>query len=377
MVAFITAALVIVLSVFNGLGDLLRTLNNSFDPEIKIEAVEGKTFIMTDSLRQKIQGIEGVAVVTEVLEDYAYLRYRDANQIITLKGVSENFLDQGRMNSSIVSGKLALSDGDADYALIGSGIEYNLSIVVNDPMFPLQLYYIKNTKLTGLDPSKLYAKRNIVPGGVFRIVQNFDDNYVIVPLHFAEDLMDADNKRTSLEIKAKPEVDQVRLQHLLKETLGPTFAVLNQEEQHKDLYRLLRMEKLFTFLAFTLLLGIGAINIFFSLMMLALDKKKDISVLMAMGAEASLIRRIFISEGAFIATLGTLSGLLLGGLICWLQMQYGLVSMGMESAVMEGYPIKPILSDFVLTLVVVALITLLISLRPAQLAARSAQVQHL
>jgi len=377
VVAFITAALVIVLSVFNGLGDLLRTLNNSFDPEIKIEAVEGKTFIMTDSLRQKIQGIEGVAVVTEVLEDYAYLRYRDANQIITLKGVSENFLDQGRMNSSIVSGKLALSDGDADYALIGSGIEYNLSIVVNDPMFPLQLYYIKNTKLTGLDPSKLYAKRNIVPGGVFRIVQSFDDNYVIVPLHFAEDLMDAGNKRTSLEIKAKPEVDQVRLQHLLKETLGPTFAVLNQEEQHKDLYRLLRMEKLFTFLAFTLLLGIGAINIFFSLMMLALDKKKDISVLMAMGAEASLIRRIFISEGAFIATLGTLSGLLLGGLICWLQMQYGLVSMGMESAVMEGYPIKPILSDFVLTLVVVALITLLISLRPAQLAARSAQVQHL
>lgn len=377
VVAFITAALVIVLSVFNGLGDLLRTLNNSFDPEIKIEAVEGKTFIMTDSLRQKIQGIEGIAVVTEVLEDYAYLRYRDANQIITLKGVSENFLDQGRMNSSIVSGKLALSDGEVDYALIGSGIEYNLSIVVNDPMFPLQLYYIKNTKLTGLDPSKLYAKRNIVPGGVFRIVQSFDDNYVIVPLHFAEDLMDADNKRTSLEIKAKPEVDQVRLQHLLKETLGPTFAVLNQEEQHKDLYRLLRMEKLFTFLAFTLLLGIGAINIFFSLMMLALDKKKDISVLMAMGAEASLIRRIFISEGAFIATLGTLSGLLLGGLICWLQMQYGLVSMGMESAVMEGYPIKPILSDFVLTLVVVALITLLISLRPAQLAARSAQVQHL
>lgn len=375
--AFITAALVIVLSVFNGLGDLLRTLNNSFDPEIKIEAVEGKTFIMTDSLRRKIQGIEGVEVVTEVLEDYAYLRYRDANQIITLKGVSENFLDQGRINSSIISGKLALTEGDTDYALIGSGIEYNLSIVVNDPMFPLQLYYIKNTKLTGLDPSKLYAKRNIVPGGVFRIVQSFDDNYVIVPLPFAEDLMDANNKRTSLEIKAKSQTDQAKLQHVLKETLGPAFTVLNQEEQHKDLYRLLRMEKLFTFLAFTLLLGIGAINIFFSLMMLALDKKKDISVLMAMGAEASLIRRIFISEGAFIATLGTLSGLLLGGLICWLQMQYGLVSMGMESAVMEGYPIKPILSDFVLTLVVVALITLLISLRPAQLAARSAQVQHL
>lgn len=377
VVAFITAALVIVLSVFNGLGELLRTLNNSFDPEIKVEVVEGKTFLMTDSLLQKIQGMEGVEVVTEVMEDYAYLRYREANQIITLKGVSKNFLDQHRLDNAIVSGKLALTENEVDYALIGSGIDYNLSVAINDPMFPLQLYYIKNTKLTGLDPSKLYNKRNIIPGGVFRIVQNFDENYVIVPLHFAEELMDAGNKRTSLEIKTKPDADALKVEQNLKNALGPKFSVLNQEAQHKDLYRLLRMEKLFTFLAFTLLLGIGAINIFFSLMMLALDKKKDISVLMAMGANASLIRRIFIGEGAFIAILGTLSGLLLGGLVCWLQMKYGLVSMGMESAVMEGYPIKPILSDFVLTLVVVALITFLISLRPAQLAARSAQVQYL
>jgi len=377
VVAFITAALVIVLSVFNGLGELLRTLNNSFDPEIKVELVEGKTFLMTDSLLQKVQSVEGVEVVTEVLEDYAYLRYRDANQIVTLKGVSKNFLDHHRMDDAIVSGKLALTENEVDYALIGSGIDYNLSVAINDPMFPLQLYYIKNTKLTGLDPSKLYNKRNIIPGGVFRIVQNFDENYVIVPLHFAEELMDAGKKRTSLEIKMKPGAETLKLEQDLEKVLGSAFSVLNQEEQHKDLYRLLRMEKLFTFLAFTLLLGIGAINIFFSLMMLALDKKKDISVLMAMGANASLIRRIFISEGAFIATLGTLSGLLLGGFVCWLQMNYGLVSMGMESAVMEGYPIKPILSDFVLTLIVVALITFLISLRPAQLAARSAQVQHL
>lgn len=377
VVAFITAALVIVLSVFNGLGELLRTLNNSFDPEIKVELTEGKTFLMTDSLLQKIQSIDGVEVVTEVLEDYAYLRYRDANQIVTLKGVGKNFLDHHRLDDAIVSGKLALTEKEVDYALIGSGIDYNLSVAIDDPMFPLQLYYIKNTKLTGLDPSKLYNKRNIIPGGVFRIVQNFDENYVIVPLHFAEDLMDAGKKRTSLEIKTKPDADAVKLEQELEKALGSTFSVLNQEEQHKDLYRLLRMEKLFTFLAFTLLLGIGAINIFFSLMMLALDKKKDISVLMAMGANASLIRRIFISEGAFIATLGTLSGLVLGRFVCWLQMNYGLVSMGMESAVMEGYPIKPILSDFVLTLIVVALITFLISLRPAQLAARSAQVQHL
>ncbi len=377
VVAFITAALVIVMSVFNGLGDLLRNLNNAFDPEIKIEAAAGKTFMISDSLLQKITAVEGVEIVTEVLEDYAYLRYREANQIITLKGVSENFIDQNRINNSIVAGKLALKENNIDYALVGRGVEYNLSIAVNDPLFPLQLYYIKNTKLTGLDPSKLYSKRNIIPGAVFSIVQNFDDNYVIVPLSFAQDLMDSGNKRTSLEIKTKAGANQLQVQETLKKVLGKSFTVLNHEEQHQDLYRLLNMEKLFTFLAFTLLLGIGAINIFFSLMMLALDKKKDISVLMAMGADGKLIKKIFVSEGIFIAMLGTSLGLLLGAILVWAQMQFGFVSMGMESAVTEGYPIKPVLSDFLLTLSVVAVITILISLRPAHLAARAAAIEHL
>jgi lipoprotein-releasing system permease protein len=376
-VAFITAALVLVLSVFNGLEDLLRSLNNSFDPEIKIEARVGKTFRVTDEFVQKIKSVEGVELVTEVLEDYAYLRYRDANQVITLKGVSDNFIEQHRINNSIVAGELKLKEGEVDYAIIGKGIEYNLSIAVNEPLFPLQLYYIKNTKLTSLDPSKLYSKRNIVPGSVFSIVQNFDDNYIIVPLSFAQELMDAGNKRTSLEIKPSAKADAKKIQQDIQAILGSNYTVLNHEEQHKDLYRLLKMEKLFTFLAFVLLLGIGSINIFFSLMMLALDKKKDISVLAAMGADASLIRKIFISEGAFISLLGTSSGLVLGGILCWLQMELGLVSMGMDSSIMQSYPIKPVAADFILTLVAVALITFLISLRPAQLASRSAAIEHL
>lgn len=215
-VAFITAALVIVLSVFNGLEDLLRSLNNSFDPEIKIEAAEGKTFLVSDSLLQKIKSVEGVAVVTEVLEDYAYLRYRDANQVITLKGVSDNFIEQHRIDNAIVAGELRLKKDSIDYAIIGRGIEYNLSVAVNDPLFPLQLYYIKNTKLNSLDPSKLYSKQNIVPGCVFSIVQNFDDNYVIVPLSFAQTLMDAGNKRTALEIMPAANADSKNIQRQLK-----------------------------------------------------------------------------------------------------------------------------------------------------------------
>jgi lipoprotein-releasing system permease protein len=273
-VAFSTAALIIVLSVFNGLEDLLRTLNNSFDPEIKIQAARGKSFEVTPEFINKIRSVEGVDVVTEVIEDYAYVRYRDANQVVTIKGVSDNFIDQQRIpEENIVEGELRLKKGDTRYAIVGRGIQYTLSIAVNDPMFVLQVYYINNVKSVGLDPSKLYSKKNILPGGVFSIVQNFDENFIIVPLDFAQELLNYGNKRTSLEIKTKTGSDIFNVEQRLQKAIGDQYNVLNHEEQHQDLYRLLKMEKLFTFLALTLLLLIGSINIFFSLMMLALEKR--------------------------------------------------------------------------------------------------------
>lgn len=376
-VAFSTAALIIVLSVFNGLEDLLHSLNNSFDPEIKVEAAQGKSFLVDDKLLGKIQQVEGVAIVTEVIEDYAYVRYRDANQVITLKGVSDNFLDQHRLDDKIVDGSLLLKEGDTQYAIVGRGVQYALSIAVGDNQYALQVYYINNIKSGSLDPSKLYSRKSILPGGAFSIVQNFDENYVIVPLDFAQELLNYGGKRTSLEIKTNPGADVLEVQHLLKNLLGENFLVLNGEEQHKDLYRLLKMEKLFTFLAFSLLLGISSINIFFSLMMLALDKKKDISVLAAMGAGTPLIRKIFLTEGALIAFGGSLMGLLLGGIFCWLQLRYGIISMGMETSVTEGYPIKVIPTDFLYTMIMVSIITFLASYRPAILAARTPAVQNL
>lgn len=376
-VAFSAAAIIIVLSVFNGLGDLLRSLNNSFDPEIKIEAVQGKSFPVSDSLLKKIEAVEGVALVTEVIEDYAYVRYRDANQVITLKGVSDNFIDQHRIDDKIVAGELKLNKGDVQYAIIGRGVQYTLSIAVGDDMFPLQVYYINNIKSGTLDPSRLYSRKNILVGAAFSIVQNFDENYVLVPLSFAQELLRYDSRRTSLEVKTKPGSDIFKVQDRLKLALGDHYAVLNHEEQHKDLYRLLKMEKLFTFLALSLLLGISSINIFFSLMMLALDKKKDISILSAMGANESLIKKIFVVEGGLIAFGGALFGLLLGGIFCWVQLNYGVISMGMETSVTEGYPIKVKAIDFVSTLAVVSVLTFLISWRPAILASRSVSVRNL
>jgi len=376
-VAFTTAALIIVLSVFNGIDDLLRSLNNSFDPEIKIEAALGKSFHRSDSLINAIQKTPGVVVVTEVIEDYAYVRYRDANQVITLKGVSDNYIDQNRIPAdNLVEGKLALKEGKIPYAIVGQGVSSTLSVDVNGRMHALQIYYIKNVKGVSSDPSKMYAQRSILPGGVFAIIPALDDNYVIVPLDFAEDLIQYGDKRTSLEIKTDGSDISV-IKNRLQEKLGDKFKILDQEEQHPDLYKLLKMEKLFVFLAFTLLLGVGSINVFFSLMMLALDKKKDLSVLSAMGAPQALIHRIFLIEGALIAVSGACLGLVVGCLLSWAQQTYGFVSMGMETAVSSGYPVKVKGWDVMLTLAVTCVITILISLRPAFIAARSASVQNL
>ncbi|MBT1705446.1 FtsX-like permease family protein [Fulvivirgaceae bacterium PWU20] len=371
-VAFITAALVIVLSVFNGLEDLLRTLNNSFDPQIKIQAVKGKSFEVTPELLNKIKSLKGVEIVTEVIEDYAYVRYRDANQVVTIKGVSDNFIEQKRIpQENIVEGDLKLRENGVNYAILGIGVRYTLSVAVSDAMFPLQIYYIKNSKASaGVDPSKLYAHQNILPGGVFSIVQNFDENYVIVPLQFAVDLLNYGNRRTSLELKLKKNVNEKRAEERIQAAVGDDLMVLNHEEQHKDLYKLLKMEKLFAFLALTLLLIIGSINIFFSLMMLALDKKKDISILSSVGATPQLVRNIFLAEGSLIAFCGAILGLIFGGAFCWLQMNYGIISMGMETSVTQGYPIKVRAIDFVATLFVVSVITFCISIRPAILASR-------
>lgn len=377
-VAFSTAALIIVLSVFNGLEDLLGSLYSSFDPQFKIESVIGKSFVTDENLMTKIKNVKGVDIVTEVIEDFAYVRYRDADMVATIRGVSDNFIDQKRLDGNIVAGDLKLREKDIPFAIVGAGVRYTLSIAVEDDMYALQIYYIKNVKSSAsLDPSQLYSRKSIRPGGVFSIEKTFDENYIFMPLDFVQDLLNYGNKRTFLEVKTVAGTNVSMVQQELKKVLGENFHVLTNKEQHKDLYRLFKLEKLFTFLALSLLLLVGSINIFFSLMMLAIDKKKDIAILSAVGADHNLIQKIFLTEGALIAGMGAVLGLLLGGSICWLQDHYGLVSMGMESAVMQNYPVKMRVLDFVSTGAVIVVVTLIVSIHPARLAAKTYSTQHL
>lgn len=377
-VAIIAAAIIIVLSIFNGLTEILHSVNNAFDPELKIEAVKGKSFVADAPLLKKIQAVEGVTVVTEVIEDYAYARYNGSDQVVTVKGVSDNFLDQHRIPpSAVVEGELALRKGTTPRALIGYGIKSILSVSLDQDFFPLQLFYVRGARAGALDPSQLYVQKNIFPGGVFSIVQNFDENYIIVPLEFAQELFNYKDRRTSLEVKVTDGVNVQRVEERLAQILGDSFQVLNAEEQHEDIYRVVKLEKLFASIAAILLLLIGSINIYFSLMMLALDKQRDISVLSAVGADGSLLKRIFLTEGMLIAGIGTLAGLALGAAVVFLQQEFSLVSMGMQTAIVEGYPVKMKFSDFAYVFFVMAGITVVISSRPAIVASRFASVRNL
>jgi lipoprotein-releasing system permease protein len=267
------------------------------------------------------------------------VRYREADIVVTMKGVSDNFLDQHRLDNHLSDGRLVLKENGIDYAIIGRGVQYALSVSVSENLHPLQVFYIKNMKAS-MNPSELYTRKALEPGGVFSIEKNYDENFIFVPLQFAEDLLNYGNKRTSLEIQTTPDADLKAVQKNIALAAGDNFKVLTNEEQHQDLYRLLKIEKLFTFVALTLLILVASINIFFSLMMLALDKKKDISILFAMGGHTNLIRNIFLSEGTLIAFVGATAGLVLGGGICWLQDTFGLVGMGMENAIVSSYPVK-------------------------------------
>jgi lipoprotein-releasing system permease protein len=375
-VAIISAAIIVVLSIFNGLGELIHSLNNSFDPEIKIEAAKGKSFPVNDALLKKIKAVHGVSLITEVIEDDAYARYNNASQAVRIKGVSDNFIEQNRIpKESIVDGEFLLKKKGAPRALIGSGLQNTLSISLEGDFHLLQLYYVKNTK--SLDPSQMYAQKGIMPGGVFAILQNFDEEFVIVPLKFAQELLGYENKRTSLEVKTDGSVNIEDVEVALQARLGDKFNVLIQEEQHQDVYRVIKLEKLFASLAAVLLLIIGSINIYFSLMMLALDKKRDITILASMGAGRSLLKRVFITEGLLIAAIGTTIGLATGAGIVLLQQNYSLVSLGMSSAVVDGYPVKLALLDFVYIFFIMTIVTIVISSRPASLASRFASVQNL
>ncbi len=378
-VAVGTMALVIVMSVFNGLEDLIRGIFAGFDAELKIEAAAGKSFMTNEEWLDSIKTIEGVAILTEVIEDNALLDYNGNQMIGRIKGVSDNFLDQERFSRGYFWGDTTLGTALNPAAILGRGVGFFLSVNLDNVNVPLKIYYPKAPRsAASIDPSQFYESAVLDPVAYFSIGERqFDDEYVIAPLFFVRDLLKYGEKRTSLEVKVAKGYSITEVQKRLKAHLGDDFLVKNADEQHAGLIRTVQMEKLFVFLTLTFILAIASFNIFFSLSMLAIEKKKDIAVLKAMGAPEKLIRRIFLKQGALIAFSGAVIGLVLGYMVCWLQQTFGLVSLGISSAVVDAYPVKMIWSDFFYISIAMIGITFFASSRPAWIASQVDTVKEI
>jgi lipoprotein-releasing system permease protein len=366
-----TMALVVVLSVFNGLEEFQRSLFKSFDADLKISPAQGKRFDCPPQLLTKLRKIEGIKSINQVIEENVLIRYRDAQMVVNLKGVDDNFLKQDRLKKTLIDGKLKLKENGISHAIVGSGVAITLGVDVDAFFTPLEVWYPRNTNAKTLDftASDAFNKMSLIPAGVFSIEQQYDDNYIFAPLTFAQNLFDYANERTSLEIQMVDSEQSAKIQKSIKETLGEAFIVQNQDEQHASLLRAIKIEKLFVFLTLTFIIGIASFNIFFSLSMLAIEKKEDVKTLYAIGANTGMIQKIFLSEGAIVAFSGAIVGLTLGFTLCWLQQTYGLVSMGIVGALIDAYPVKMQFWDFFFTALVVVIITLIASYFPAKKAA--------
>ena len=347
-----TLALVIVLSAFNGLSDLVESLYNSFDPDIEITAKQGKTFNPGSSAFETLKKTEGIAYYTEIVEGNALLKYEDKQSIATIKGVGDQFKAMSRFDTLVKEGEFNISNNNI---VLGKGISFVLQTRPNDLSSLISIYAPKRGKISSMNPEDGLNEMKAYPAGTFQINDEFDYTYVITSVEKARELFDYTNEVTSIEVGLKAGTDNESMQRQIQKILGSSFVVKNREQQNAVLYRTLKSEKLWTFIILLFILVIATFNVIGSLTMLIIEKKKDISILHHMGADIKLIRRIFLVEGMLITLIGAAAGLILGIFLCWLQMEFELIKLT-EGYVVNAYPVVVETTDILVILTVVLLI---------------------
>jgi lipoprotein-releasing system permease protein len=355
-VAVGTMALIIILSVFNGLETMVTAIFNTFDPDIKISAEIGKTFIPDSSRLKLLSKVDGLYAYSLTIEENALLKYGDKQYIATIKGVDENYAMVSNIDSSMYEGEFTLKgESGRNYAIPGIGIAQSLGIRVNF-ITPLDIILPKKTGSTTFNAETALNHKYIHPSGIFQVEKEFDSKYVYVPLVFARELTETDSGVTSIEARFAPMADQEKVQKKIKEIFGKGFLVQNNYEQQEMFYKVMKSERLAIFLILTLILIIASFNIIGSLTMLIIEKERDIEILKSLGADNNLIRNIFIFEGWLISIIGAIAGIFMGFIICWLQQTFGFVKLQSESLIMDAYPVVLKLKDFIIVPVTVLII---------------------
>lgn len=361
-----TMALIIVLSVFNGFEKLVVSLFNSFNPDLVITVKEGKTFRSADFPESQLRRIPGVLYLTEVIEENALLKYKEKQSIVTIKGVSEDFIRMTGVDTMISEGKFQLQEGSQDFAVLGYGVAGTLGANLNDFLNPISVYVPRRTSSFSSGMENAFNSEAIFPSGYFSIQQDYDVKYVIMPLRFVKKLLEYDQEVTGIELGLKKGADVSSIQQQVQAIAGDRFSVKNRYQQQEFLFRIMKSEKWVIFLILTFILIIATFNMIGSLSMIILDKKKDITILQSLGAGKTLIRRIFLIEGMMISLTGAFSGLLLGAIVCWLQLQFGIIKLGSPDStfVVSTYPVNMQVTDFIYVLLTVLTIGFLAAWYP-------------
>jgi len=375
---FGTMALILVLSVFNGLEGLVKSLYAVFYPDIAVSAVEGKTFEITPTLRDKLKSIHYIDAYSFTLEENALLEYSDRQHICTIKGVDKNYFNVvNKFDTFIVEGKKLLQQDSINYGIVGVGVAQKLGMDPARAFNPIALYIPKKTGASFSTLENAFNKSYVTPSGAFAVSDEFDSRYTFVPLDFFQQLTDNSGRASQIEIRLKNKIQSDAIIRQLQQLLGSSFIVKSRYEQNEVLYKVLKSEKWITFAILVLIMIIASFNIIGALSMLVLEKKKDIATLTALGIRQRSIIKIFLLEGMLMSLIGAAIGMLLALILCLLQQKIGLVPMPGTSFLVQYYPVKMLLSDFLAVGTIVVFISLFAAYLPARKAALSVEKEYL
>ena len=372
-----TTSLILVLSVFNGFEGLVKSLYSSFYPDVKILPVSGKQLVLTPEQLQKIRSIKGVKAVSLIVEEKALLQNKssdsdsvDYQSIIYLKGVDSNYTKVTTVADHLLGGKFDTGTEDQPLLVLGAGVESAVHVQSESNIRPLAVYMPRKDAVSLDDPLQSLSEEAVNTSGTFIIQQDFDNKYAITNLAFVKRMlvMGADIY-SGAEIAVINGADADDIRDEIKNLLGKNYSVQNRFEQNASLFSVMRVEKWIVYAILCLILIVAAFNMVGALTMLVLEKKQDIAVLHALGASKNFIQKIFLSEGLLLAIIGGGVGMLLAFLIGVLQTKYHLIPLQGSTFMIDYFPVKMVLSDFLLVALTIVIIAVIASWIPARKAA--------
>lgn len=334
-------ALIVVLSAFNGLERVITAMNNRLTPDLQVTPVKGKTLDLTAFPMGKVKGVQGVDEVVPTITDDALFRSDDKQHIGQVKGVGLEYEQIERLKEVVFGGgNLMLSDGTHDYAIPGSGVAWRLGINPYSPYATLRIYVPKRGDASQMSLESSFNSGVLNVQSTFSTEQEVDEKMVLVPFDWLADLLEYHDKASAVELFLAPKADAGKVKKEVKTLLGEGFQVKDQQEQMATLYKIMRSEKWAVYVILTFILILATFNVVGSLSMLMIEKRKDTEILKALGANNSLIQRIFLNEGLLISVAGGIIGLLLGIVVVLLQQQFGFVKFGTGgNYVVDAYPV--------------------------------------